>query len=146
MFLDFIIRAFLNIQYQASSVGPENATVSNIPAMPVETILCNVRVNPGSFTTSHTARRAAKLCARVVPRLWLPRNRMTELVTSGSVGGAAGKPPLLPGPDDQPLLHGGPLHGDSNGLSLVLDVKVIRYGYALKSRFLWLESITNRRY
>jgi hypothetical protein len=44
MFLDFIIRAFLNIQYQASSIGPKNATVSSISAMPVERILCNVRV------------------------------------------------------------------------------------------------------
>jgi hypothetical protein len=30
------------------------------------------------------------LCARAVPRLWLPRNRMPELGTSGSVGGLAG--------------------------------------------------------
>ncbi len=29
------------------------------------------------------------LCARDVLILWLPKNRMTELVTSGSVGGMA---------------------------------------------------------
>jgi len=44
MFLDSPIRAFLNIQHQVSSIGPENATVSNIFPMPVEAILCNVRV------------------------------------------------------------------------------------------------------
>ena len=34
--------------------------------------------------------RAAKLCTEVVPRLQLPRNRMSELFTYGSVGGPAG--------------------------------------------------------
>jgi hypothetical protein len=31
--------------------------------------------------------RVAKLCARVVPRPWLLRNRMSESFTYGSVGG-----------------------------------------------------------
>jgi hypothetical protein len=30
--------------------------------------------------------RVAKLCAGVVPKPWLPRNRMSELFTYGSVG------------------------------------------------------------
>jgi hypothetical protein len=45
MFLEFTISALLNIQHQVSSICPENATISSISAMPVETFLCNVRVN-----------------------------------------------------------------------------------------------------
>ena len=49
--------------------------------------------------------RTAKLCAGAVPRPWLPRNRMSELFTYGSVGvagynpwcyGAGGKARLYP--------------------------------------------------
>ncbi len=38
--------------------------------------------------TSDADCRAAKLCAGAVPRPWLLRNRMSELFTYGSVGGA----------------------------------------------------------
>jgi len=38
------------IKYPGSSIGPENATASNIPAMPVEMILCNVRAQPEGTT------------------------------------------------------------------------------------------------
>jgi hypothetical protein len=33
-----------SIQYQASSICPENATILSIPAMPVEKILCDIVV------------------------------------------------------------------------------------------------------
>ena len=38
--------------------------------------------------------------AGVVSKLRLLRNRMREILTSGSVGGLAGKPPVLPGKKD----------------------------------------------
>jgi hypothetical protein len=41
-------------------------------------------------TPSERACRAAKLCARAVPRLWLPRNRMPQLGTCGTVGARLG--------------------------------------------------------
>ncbi len=37
--------------------------------------------------TFDTECRVAKLCAGVVPKPWLPRNRMSESFTYGSVGG-----------------------------------------------------------
>ena len=36
--------------------------------------------------------RVAKLCARVVLKPWLPRNRMSESFTYGSVGGVGYNP------------------------------------------------------
>ncbi len=44
--------------------------------------------------TSNAECRVAKLCAGVVPKPWLLRNRMSELFTYGSVGGAGYNPGL----------------------------------------------------
>ncbi len=100
MFLEFAISALLNIQHQVSSISPrrrlyepeasvcpENATISSISAMPVETFLCNVRVNSDPFDSA-THNTAAKVrwvepgpCARV--RSGGPRKeRLCAAITS----------------------------------------------------------------
>src|SRR4030095_4708270 len=43
-----------------------------------------------------------QVCAREVSRLWLLRNRMSESLTYGSVGGPVGQPPALPGTASPP--------------------------------------------